>query len=407
MQQKLEQEFEAKLEVHDEEVPHKKIKTQHDMIKFKKSKAFLIFDNFVRELNESIKSKPLPSDANIKLSPVLEMVLTFFDDLEAYMEQFPPVEFRDGQTSRFGNLSYRDWSDKMSSEADRMMDSLLDKALEHSSPASDESGVYTMYNKKEEWHRKELSAYWKDSFGNKTRIDYGTGHEATFCAWMCCLARLNIVTLRDSFALVSVIFPRYIDFMRKVLLFYKLEPAGSHGVWGLDDHQFLTYIWGSSQLINNPEEIKPTSIHDRGLVERYSDRYLYLAGIDFINRVKKGPFGEHSPLLNDISGVPRWTKINSGLIKMYYDEVLFKFVVIQHFLFGKLLPFEVAEEKYANTSPPTTSLPNIDYSNIASVATTRMPTVTHNAPIQTTRPTPNTNPSQTQFTTVRPPINKP
>jgi hypothetical protein len=34
---------------------------------------------------------------------------------------------------------------------------------------------------------EELAEYFKESFGDKTRIDYGTGHETTFIAWLCCL----------------------------------------------------------------------------------------------------------------------------------------------------------------------------------------------------------------------------
>lgn len=43
----------------------------------------------------------------------------------------------------------------------------------------------------------ELAPYLVDSLGNATRIDYGTGHESTFCALLCCLAKLGVFTERD------------------------------------------------------------------------------------------------------------------------------------------------------------------------------------------------------------------
>jgi hypothetical protein len=37
---------------------------------------------------------------------------------------------------------------------------------------------------------------------------------------------------------------------------------------------------------------------------------MYFGCISFIKEVKKGvPFGESSPMLNDISGVPSWDKV--------------------------------------------------------------------------------------------------
>ena len=45
-----------------------------------------------------------------------------------------------------------------------------------------------------------------------------------------------------------------------------------------------------------------------------------------ILQVKTGPFAEHSNTLWGISSVAEWTKVNSGLIKMYKAEVCFGIV---------------------------------------------------------------------------------
>lgn len=44
--------------------------------------------------------------------------------------------------------------------------------------------------------------------------------------------------------------------------------------------------------------------------------------------------------LYDISGVAEWAKVLSGMVKMYQGEVLGKFPIVQHLLFGRLIPFD-------------------------------------------------------------------
>ena len=55
----------------------------------------------------------------------------------------------------------------------------------------------------------ELSAYLVDSFGNETRIDYGTGHEMNFALFLMCLFKASILVEADTKAVVLKIFNRY------------------------------------------------------------------------------------------------------------------------------------------------------------------------------------------------------
>ena len=81
-------------------------------------------------------------------------------------------------------------------------------------------------------------------------------------------------------------------------------------MWGLDDYHFMPFIFGASELVKHPE-ILPKSIHEEKVLEENYDKFMYLGCIRFIKSVKKGShFGEHSPMLNDISNVPSWEKVN-------------------------------------------------------------------------------------------------
>ena len=123
--------------------------------------------------------------------------------------------------------------------------------------------------------------------------------------------------------------------MRKIQLQYGLEPAGSHGVWGLDDYHFLPFIFGGAELVENDIFKTPNDIHNELLVEQYKKEYMYVNCVAFIRVVKKGRFCDTSPMLNDISGAASWFKIANGMIAMYKNEVFTKLPVVQHIRFGK------------------------------------------------------------------------
>lgn len=100
-----------------------------------------------------------------------------------------------------------------------------------------------------------------------------------------CLVKLGVLDMdKEAPAVVLCIFWKYINVMRDIQSTYWLEPAGSHGVWGLDDYHFLPFLFGSSQLKDH-KYFKPKAIHDDEILEEFSKEYMYFACIRFINGV--------------------------------------------------------------------------------------------------------------------------
>lgn len=232
----------------------------------------------------------------------------------------------------------------------------------------------------------ELSAYLLGSFGSWQRLDYGSGHEMSFAAWLCFLARLGFVenmseqhheqssstslcapTLQEE-RLALEILPKYLEVAWGIQDRYGLEPAGSHGVWGLDDYQFIPYAIGAAQLRSqseysplaftsashkpshmpvSPQDLLQFTPSTSPLPSTTSSRIfgselpgppfanLFTSSIARIHSLKRGPFHEHSPILFDVAiTVPNWVKVHSGMIKMWTAECLDKRPVVQHFPFG-------------------------------------------------------------------------
>ena len=73
--------------------------------------------------------------------------------------------------------------------------------------------------------------------------------------------------------------------MRVIQLTYQLEPAGSHGVWGLDDHHFLPFLLGASELINSDEVKIPEAVHQEKVLTELSDEYMYLSKTEFFPEI--------------------------------------------------------------------------------------------------------------------------
>ncbi|KAI5967331.1 RRD2 [Candida margitis] len=310
--------------------PVRRVFTQDDLAKWIDSDTYKEVLDFITQLQDSVIDKS--NDDEVATSPVIAKITHLLDEVYQIIQHYPVKLEKD--ISRFGKVEFRDFYDEVESRASDLIKPICPTGL------------------------IETSTYFADSWGDRTRIDYGSGHELNFICFLLCLYRLDVVNQDDFPAIILKVFTKYMSTMRSLQRTYWLEPAGSHGVWGLDDYHFLPFLFGAAQLCNHPH-MKPKSIHNDELVEMYRNKYIYMECIDFINNIKTSTNKQqeklslrwHSPMLDDISAAKSWSKIKDGMIKMYKVEVLGKLPIIQHFMFGDILkcPEGIPEHQHVET----------------------------------------------------------
>jgi hypothetical protein len=164
-------------------------------------------------------------------------------DLQQKVDDFPPAQ----QPMRYGNTAFRcavplsssnlpppptpdvprhrSWFDYVNASAEEKLRDILPAA------ATTADNV------------QQLAAYLCSSFGDRQRIDYGTGHELNFVALLLCLSKLQALPPSDAAAIVLVVFAAYIALCRRLqrTLAQPLVPRPCHHHKQITDRNAVTF----------------------------------------------------------------------------------------------------------------------------------------------------------------------
>lgn len=178
-------------------VPAKEVRSLVDIQKWQNSETYRELNNFNQAICKCITAKSNSSQCFV--SPNIEKILNLLLHLQKLVETTPPIN----QPQRFGNVAYKTWNKKMSDCFESEIGDVI--------PA--EAMI-------------EIKPYFVESFGNATRIDYGTGHELSFIFFLMSLFKIGVLLKSDELAVAIKVFNKYLDLVRLLQLTYKMEPAG-------------------------------------------------------------------------------------------------------------------------------------------------------------------------------------
>lgn len=167
--------------------PVKRINEVKDVARFLTSRAYIDICNFIMQLNISMCPLELWVDnareiktwelgkPDIVLSKAVQRLQSMLERIDSITDDVPP----DMGPRRFGNISFRKWYSMLESMVPDLLKEYLPTDIVNNEPARAVTA------------KDELTAYLLGSFGSAQRLDYGTGHELSFLAFLGCIWKLG------------------------------------------------------------------------------------------------------------------------------------------------------------------------------------------------------------------------
>ncbi|GAA5879211.1 hypothetical protein JCM3774_003522 [Rhodotorula dairenensis] len=268
----------------------RKILTQDDMQQWTRSEAYTNIERFIVRLRDASTRPVSESDLVKRINALLRT----------------STDWLDGSASPSSTTkAFQAWLAKLAQEADKLYHESLTPAQHVAIP--------------------ELAFHLRSAFGSPARLDYGTGHELSFLAFLLILRLVGAFTPTDEPALARETFAIYLDVMKHVHKVFRLEAAGKMGVWGLDENQHLVYHWEASQTRIHPSKRPALLVAPPGAA---GISYLFLSSLLHLHG---------DPVPARASSTPTADKDFQGLLRLYKHEVLDRLPVVQHFRFGPIL----------------------------------------------------------------------
>lgn len=205
-------------------------------------------------------------------------------------------------------------------------------------------------------HLNELIQYLTRSFGSLRNYEYGPGNELMFLFYMCTLFKSGILGNDDTVAAALLLYPRYLDLVRRLMLFYRLSEPKGHEANVIDQRNVIPYLWGCAQL-SRDAPFEPSQWDQPEVLGKYREDYMLLSSLEFLQKIMSGEaLGVHSYQLWCVLSLSNWPDAYSGLIRTFLKNVLNDFYITQDLIFSEIMsfnrqPLELLQNAYLGKLP--------------------------------------------------------